>query len=505
MTDFPFRRAVISVYDKTGVERLAHFLADRGVEIISTGGTYSTLEEAGISVRSITDLTGFPEILGGRVKTLNPSVFGGILSDRSNEKHRDEMADNDLVEIDLVVVNLYPFEETVAREGVTLREAIEQIDVGGPSMLRAAAKNHEHVLPVCDPSMYDELIRLAETGEISSEYRLEAARRVFQTTAGYDRAIAAWLGKQGTSETSERLTLDLTLQQTLRYGENPHQKAGFYSESATPPFEQLQGKELSYNNLLDLDAAWRVASSYDEPCVSIIKHTNPCGTAIAGSIADAFTRALEGDPVSAFGGILAANRQLDGETAERIGKLFLEVIVAPSFSAEALEILGKKTNLRLVVARGLGIETEVRSAAGGFLIQDRDTASAPDQWEVVTKRKPTEEEEHAMRFAWTLCAHVKSNAIVLTDEKGSVGIGAGQMSRVDAARLALEKAVSSPEGKVAASDAFFPFPDGIEVLADAGIRAIVQPGGSIRDEDVIKRADELDLAMIFTGRRHFRH
>lgn len=505
MTDFPFRRAVISVYDKTGIERLGHFLAEHGVEIISTGGTYSTLEQAGISVRSITDLTGFPEILGGRVKTLNPRVFGGILSDRSNEKHRDAMADNDLVEIDLVVVNLYPFEQTVAREGVTLREATEQIDVGGPSMLRAAAKNHEHVLPVCDPSMYDELIRLAEAGEISSEYRLEAARRVFQTTARYDRAIAAWLGKQGNSKTPDRLTLDLTLQQTLRYGENPHQNAGFYSESADPPFEQLQGKELSYNNLLDLDAAWRVASSFADPCVSIIKHTNPCGTAIAGSIADAFTRALEGDPVSAFGGILAANRQLDGETAERIGKLFLEVIVAPSFSGEALEILGKKANLRLVVARELGIETEVRSAAGGFLIQDRDAASAPDQWDIVTKRKPTEEEERAMRFAWTLCAHVKSNAIVLTDEKGSVGIGAGQMSRVDSARLALEKAVSSPRGKVAASDAFFPFPDGIEVLAAAGIRAIVQPGGSIRDEDVIKRADELDLAMIFTGRRHFRH
>ena len=489
---------------------LARFLRERDVEILSTGGTASHLSEAGIEVVSIAEWAGSPEILGGRVKTLTPRVFGGILYDRDKEKHRAEVTEHDMPPIDLVVVNLYPFEETISREGVTLSEAIEQIDVGGPSMLRAAAKNHKHVVTLCTPSLYKPFMNEAAAGTISEAFRRRGAVEVFRRTAAYDEAISEYLSAETGAGALEALpdvtALYLRKQQDLRYGENPQQTAAFYLPAhLSESFEQLQGKELSYNNLLDLDAAWKVADSFEQPAVALIKHTNPCGSAVADDLATAFELALEADPVSAFGGILAANREIDAATVEKIGSLFLEVIVARSFSSEAVAALAKKKNLRLVVARALEQPLEIRSAAGGYLIQSRDRFTDEERWDVVTERQPSAEEMDALRFAWTLCAHVKSNAIVLTRRNQSVGIGAGQMSRVDAAKLAIEKSVLGTEGTVAASDAFFPFPDGLEVLAAAGVSAIVQPGGSVRDDEVVAAANRLGIAMVMTGFRHFRH
>ncbi|MGZ5444882.1 MAG: bifunctional phosphoribosylaminoimidazolecarboxamide formyltransferase/IMP cyclohydrolase [Thermoanaerobaculia bacterium] len=492
-------RAILSVSDKTGITELARALSAKGVEILSTGGTAKHLTDAGIAVTPISQWSGAPEILGGRVKTLTPRVFGAILHDRANADHVADVTRLGIPAVDLVVVNLYPFETTVAKEGVTIDEAIEQIDIGGPSMLRASAKNHRHVLPLCDPSLYDEFLREFESGAITSEFRLKCAIKVFEKTSAYDAAIAAFLGRGG------RLTLSLEKFQDLRYGENPHQTAGFFVPAGERPFEQLQGKELSYNNILDLDSAIRIANAYAEPAIAIIKHTNPCGAARRATLAGALQAAIDADPVSAFGGIIGANSTFDGASAKLVADMFLEVIVAPGFDDEAKQILAKKKNLRLIVTgngqRATG--NELRSAANGILVQSVDRVSGREHWKVVTERQLTNEELDGLEFAWILCAFVKSNAIVLTNESQSVGIGAGQMSRLDAAKVAIMK--SAKPAPYAASDAFFPFRDGLDILADAGVRAVIQPGGSVRDAEVIAAANERGLAMVFTGERHFRH
>lgn len=501
-------RAILSVSDKSGIIDLARALSAKGVEILSTGGTAQHLTDSGIAVTPISKWSGAPEILGGRVKTLTPKVFGAILHDRDNRDHVADVQRLEIPAIDLVVVNLYPFESTVAKEGVTVAEAIEQIDIGGPSMLRASAKNHRHVVVLCDPSMYGEFMQRFEDGTIDDDFRFRCALRVFEKTSAYDTTIAAWLGRQhaGSQQPSGQLDLKLEKFQDLRYGENPHQTAGFYVRPGERPFEQLQGKELSFNNLIDLDAAMRIAASFTEPAAAIIKHTNPCGVARRETLADALRAAIESDPVSAFGGIIGVNRAFDGESARAIAELFLEVIVAPSFADEAIETLAKKKNLRLIATGSRTSQADdVRSAAGGILVQSADRIAGRENWKVVTERQPTADEMNGLEFAWIVCAHVKSNAIVLTKESQSVGIGAGQMSRVDAAKVAIMKSILPAAGSFAASDAFFPFRDGLDILADAGVRAVIQPGGSVRDAEVIAAANERGLTMVFTGERHFRH
>jgi len=522
----PITRAILSVSDKTGIVELARALRAKNVEILSTGGTAKHLADNGIDVTSIAQWSGAPEILGGRVKTLTPKVFGAILFDRLNDAHRTDVERLTIPPIDLVVVNLYPFESTIAKEGVTIHEAIEQIDVGGPSMLRAAAKNHRHVLPLCDPSLYADFLREFEAGKISDEFRLRCAIEVFRKTSKYDATIANFLDNQ--QPTTDNVFLQLTKFQDLRYGENPQQSAAFYVPPGTKPFEQIQGKELSYNNLLDLDSAMRLAHAFDTPAAAVIKHTNPCGVARRDTLADALRAAIESDPVSAFGGIIGTNREFDLDSAKIIESMFLEVIVAPTFSDAARELLSKKKNLRLIAAPPPVPGIEYRSAAGGILAQGSDVVKSkaqtgvsvphnPDNvaqtllsvpweaWKVVTNRQPTQEELQGLEFAWIVCAHVKSNAIVLTNRNQTVGIGAGQMSRVDAAKVAIMKSILPVSGTYAASDAFFPFRDGLDLLADAGIRAIIQPGGSVRDAEVIAAANEREVAMVFTGERHFRH
>ncbi|HEX3067401.1 MAG TPA: bifunctional phosphoribosylaminoimidazolecarboxamide formyltransferase/IMP cyclohydrolase [Thermoanaerobaculia bacterium] len=495
----PINRAILSVSDKTGIVELARALRAKNVEILSTGGTAKHLAGNGIEVTSIAQWSGAPEILGGRVKTLTPKVFGAILHDRDNAGHRDDINRLGIPAIDLVVVNLYPFESTITKEGVTTEEAIEQIDIGGPSMLRAAAKNYKHVLPICDPSLYGDFLREFEFGEISDDFRWRCVIEVFEKTNDYDHVIAAYLRQV------EGINWKLDKFQDLRYGENPQQTAAFYVPQGTTPFEQVQGKELSYNNLLDLDSTMRLAQAFNEPAAAIIKHTNPCGVARRDTLANALKAAIESDPVSAFGGIIGANREFDAGAAAVVESMFLEVIVAPSFSDQAREILAKKKNLRLIVAQPLTNDMDYRSAAGGILAQSRDRIGSRDEWKVVTERQPTPEEMDGLEFAWIVCAHVKSNAIVLTNQSQTVGIGAGQMSRVDAAKVAIMKSILPIAGTVAASDAFFPFRDGLDLLAGANIRAIIQPGGSVRDAEVIAAANERGIAMVFTGERHFRH
>jgi phosphoribosylaminoimidazolecarboxamide formyltransferase/IMP cyclohydrolase len=492
-------RAILSVSDKTGIVDLARALRAKDVEILSTGGTAKHLADNGIEVTSIAQWSGAPEILGGRVKTLTPRVFGAILFDRANDSHRADVDRLGIPPIDLVVVNLYPFEATIAKDGVTADEAIEQIDVGGPSMLRAAAKNHRSVLPLCDPSLYSDFLREFESGEISDAFRRRCAVEVFRKTSKYDATIASFLGDGGD------LTLNLTKFQDLRYGENPQQPAVFYVPSGAKPFEQIQGKELSYNNLLDVDSAMRLAYAFDEPAAAVIKHTNPCGVARRELVSEALRAAIDSDPVSAFGGIIGVNRDFDGECARIVETMFLEVIVAPSFSDDAREVLAKKKNLRLIVAPEPAAGTDYRSAAGGILAQGSDVIAAREKWTVATERHPTPEEMDGLEFAWIVCAHVKSNAIVLTNRAQTVGIGAGQMSRVDAAKVAIMKSILPTAGTYAASDAFFPFRDGLDLLADAGVTAIIQPGGSVRDAEVIAAANDRNVAMVFTGERHFRH
>jgi len=522
-------RALVSVSDKTGVVEFAKALAGRGVEILSTGGTAKALREAGVPVVDVADYTGSPEILDGRLKTLHPKVHGGILGMRDNPKHREEMEGNGIGPIDLVCVNLYPFEATVAKEGCTLEDAIENIDIGGPTMLRSAAKNNRDVAVVIDSSDYPRVLEEMDEngGSLTDATRFRLAKKVFAATARYDSAIVTYLSSL--ADSGERLEMPTDVGftfeqlQTLRYGENPHQKAAFYRDpkSASEPSlinaKQLQGKELSYNNIMDADAVMEMVKEFAgaEAAAVIVKHANPCGAAVSSvALADAFTNALACDPTSAFGGIVGLNRELDGDTAAKIAESFYEVVVAPSYSKQAREALAKKKNLRLIEVPGLGeaftpIGWNTRRVTGGLLVQERDTSrESVSDAKVVTKRNPTEEELRSLEFAWRIVKHVKSNAIVYAKGGRTVGIGAGQMSRVDSAKIAVMKAKDAGidlKGSVIASDAFFPFRDGVDAAAKAGATAVVQPGGSKRDEEVIAAADEHDMAMVFTGVRHFRH
>jgi phosphoribosylaminoimidazolecarboxamide formyltransferase / IMP cyclohydrolase len=516
------KRAIVSVSDKSGVISFAKGLAQMGVEILSTGGTAKTLRDQGISVMDISQYTGFPEMLDGRVKTLHPKVHGGLLGQRSKKEHVEKMKEHGILPIDLVAVNLYPFEATVAKEGCSLEEAIENIDIGGPTMLRSSAKNYPDVTVVVDPDDYAPVLsELKEKGEISVETNFRLAKKVFQHTAHYDGAISNYLGQiekgKKTNEFPETFTFQVKKAQALRYGENPHQKAAFYrehllTEPSVSNAVQIQGKELSFNNILDVDSAFETVKEFEEPATVIIKHNNPCGVAISMTkLADAYRKARDCDPVSAFGGVVGFNRIVDEETAKEMVQIFLEVIIAPGFDLKALEILKTKKDLRVLQTPPLSASQlqkgfDLRKVVGGLLVQDRDLGRVPmDQWKVVTRRKPTEEERKAMAFGWKVAKHVKSNAIVLVREDRTIGVGAGQMSRVDSTRLAVMKAQSPTKGTVLASDAMFPFRDGVDTGAEAGAVAIIQPGGSIRDEEVIAAADERDIAMVFTGMRHFRH
>jgi phosphoribosylaminoimidazolecarboxamide formyltransferase/IMP cyclohydrolase len=525
MSQRPVNRALISVFDKTGLIEFARALASHSIELISTGGTAKALRDAGLKVTEVSALTGFPEIMDGRVKTLHPKIHGGLLGLR--DKHADAMREHDIGGIDLLVSNLYPFEETIAK-GASFDQAIENIDIGGPAMIRAAAKNHEWVTVVVDPDDYDAVLKEIASGGTSDALRRRLAQTAYARTAAYDAIISNWLATQLADDTPpRRRAFAGKLRQPLRYGENPHQQAAFYVTGDKRPgvasAEQLQGKELSYNNINDTDAAYELVAEFDpkaHAACAIIKHANPCGVALGSSLLDAYKKALACDPVSAFGGILAFNKTLDGATAEEISKLFTEVIIVPDADADARKILSSKKNLRLLIAGGLpdpkASGLTVRSVAGGLLVQTRDNAHvSKDNLKIVTKKKPTDAQVADMIFAFTVSKHVKSNTIVYAKNLTTAGIGAGQMSRVDSARIAAIKAKDAAKaagwkepmtvGSAAASDAFFPFPDGLLAVAEAGATAVIQPGGSIRDDDVIKAADEAGLAMAFTGIRHFRH
>ena len=513
----PIGRALLSVTDKTGIAEFARVLEKAGVDLISTGGTAKLLREGGIRVKDISELTGFPEMLDGRVKTLHPKVHGGILHVRGNAAHRQAVAEHDIPAIDMVVVNLYAFEQAAARPNVTFEEIVENIDIGGPSMLRSAAKNFQDVAVVTSPADYDSIAEeLKSFGGLSLATKWKLARKAFATTAAYDSAIASALESidiagdpPAIGAFPQTLRLLFSKLHDLRYGENPHQRAAVYSDGSDLGIansRQLQGKELSYNNLVDLDAAWELCREFDEPMCAIIKHTNPCGAATGADIATAYKRALEADPVSAFGGVIGINREVDESAAEEIAKLFVEAIAAPSYSQAALARFAVKKNLRLLEVKPASPRTVLKQISGGMLLQDADVhrLSTADL-KVVTKRKPTEEETTTLLFAWNVCKHVKSNAIVYARNGQIVGVGAGQMSRVDSCKIGAAKAVLSLNGTVAASDAFFPFPDGVEEIARAGATAVIQPGGSVRDNQVIEAADRLGLAMVLTGIRHFRH
>jgi len=520
------RRALISVFDKTGVVEFAKRLAAQKIEILSTGGTAKLLREAGIAVRDVSDFTGWPEMLGGRVKTLHPKVHGGLLFRRGHTEDEKQAAEYGIAPIDLVAVNLYPFEATAAKAGLTATELIENIDIGGPTMLRSAAKNFESVTVVTDAADFERVARQIESaGETTLATRLELARKVFARTSRYDGMIATELERL--SAGSGRVALEakpvlpefvhivLRRQQELRYGENPHQAAALYVPAERAPegwaaAKQLQGKELSYNNLVDLEAARSLAAKFKNPAAVIIKHNNPCGAAERETLIDAYLKALACDPVSAFGGVLAFNRAVDTAAAEEVAKLFVECIAAPGFADRAKEIFAAKKNLRLLELPAGGLEPErelqLKRILGGMLVQQPDLGEIKDDdLRMVTKRAPTAEEMHAMRFAWKVAKHVKSNAIVFAKDGATLGVGAGQMSRVDSVRIAVMKAQSSLAGTVVASDAFFPFADGVEEAAKAGATAVIQPGGSVRDAEVIAAADRLSLAMVFTGMRHFLH
>ena len=509
------KRALISVSNKAGIEKFARELVDLGFEIVSTGGTSKALKESGIPVIGISEVTGFPEILEGRVKTLHPNIHSGILA-KGTPEHMAVLAEHGIKAIDLVVVNLYPFQETIAKKDVTLDEAIEKIDIGGPSMVRAAAKNHARVAVVVNPKHYDEIIaELKDKGEISLETRQKLALEAFQHTAQYDAAISQYLTKAWNAEIfADETAFGGEKIQSLRYGENPHQKAAFYKmgkpQSGTlANAKQLNGKELSYNNIVDVDAAWQLVCEFTEkPAAVIIKHTNPCGAALGESLQEAYERALAADPVSAFGGIIAVNRVVDKGTASKIIETFMEAVIAPAFDDEAVEVLKTKKNLRLLAVGEPEGEAEIwiEKISGGFLLQERDSHHLNlDEVKLVTKKAPTEDELQELAFAWNIVKHVKSNAIVVTKDKQTLGVGAGQMNRVGSVKIALEEAGEKSAGAVLASDAFFPFSDSIETAHKAGITAIIQPGGSVRDEEVIEACDKYGIAMIFTGIRHFRH
>ena len=528
MTDlYPVRRALISVSDKTGLTELGKALAARGVELLSTGGSAKALRDAGLEVRDVADVTGFPEMMDGRVKTLHPKVHGGLLALRDNDDHVAAMDEHDIGGIDLLVVNLYPFEAALAR-GADYAEMIENIDIGGPAMIRAAAKNHGFVTTVVDVEDYDALLGEldANDGQTSYAFRQKMAQIAYARTGAYDAAVSTWMAGAIGQDTPRRRVFAGELAQTLRYGENPHQSAAFYkdgsSRAGVSTAQQHQGKELSYNNINDTDAAFELVAEFgtDAPACAIIKHANPCGVASGATLAEAYSRAFDCDRTSAFGGIIALNQTLDGATAEEIAKIFPEVVTAPEATEEAKAVFAAKKNLRLLTTGALpepkSVITTYRQVAGGFLVQGKDNGAITlDDLKVVTERQPTQQELTDLLFAWKVAKHVKSNAIIYVKDGATVGVGAGQMSRVDSTRIAARKAEDMAEamgldapltqGSVVASDAFFPFADGLITAAEAGATAIIQPGGSMRDQEVIDAANERGLAMVFTGMRHFRH
>lgn len=508
--------ALLSVSDKTGIVELAQTLVTEfNFQIISSGGTAKTLQIAGIPVTKVSDYTGSPEILGGRVKTLHPRIHGGILARLELESHQQDLEINDIRPFDLVVVNLYPFEKTIAQDNCTVEDAIEQIDIGGPAMVRASAKNYRHVTILSNPARYEDYLAQlkANQGKTTLEFRQARAGEAFAMTASYDEAIASYFAKIN-PESNDYYGVSGQKISTLRYGENPHQKASWYQSGSKAKgwasANQLQGKELSYNNLVDLEATRRIICEFpsNEPAVVIVKHTNPCGVAVGDTLLEAYQKAYNADSVSAFGGIVAVNQTLDAPTAQLMSKIFLECIVAPDITEEAKGILAKKSNLRVLLLSDLnsGTQDNIKAIAGGFLIQENDTAmELPHTWQIVTEAKPTETQLQELLFAWKIVKHVKSNAIVISKNRTTLGIGAGQMNRVGSVQIALEQSKQEAKGAFLSSDAFFPFDDSVKTAAKAGITAIIQPGGSIRDEDSIKAANELGLIMVFTGVRHFLH
>ena len=509
------QRALISVTNKDGIVEFAKRLHALGIELVSTGGTAKVLRDQRIPVIEVADVTGFPEMLDGRVKTIHPRIAAGILAVRSNSEHMSALAQHDIPAIQMVVVNLYAFEKHADKPGITREELIENIDIGGPTMIRAAAKNWQDVAVVVSPAQYEEVVAELERGSLTADLHWRLAQAAFLHTAAYDQTVSARLlqidasGLTVSEELPGRLQISAARASVLRYGENPHQKAALYKTLAggVAGAEQLHGKELSYNNLVDLDSAWQLILEFEGPSAAIIKHTNPCGCAEQLSLSQAFLKALEADPVSAFGGVLAFNREVDGETAEHVSKLFVEAMAAPSFSDDALKILKAKKNLRLVRVKLIEKpELVIKSISGGFLAQTADAGVVTAaQVQIKTRRPPTSQEMDALLFGWKVCKHVKSNAIVYAAAGQSISVGAGQMSRVDSVKVGAMKAVLPLSGTVLASDAFFPFPDGVEEAAKHGITAVIQPGGSVKDEEVIAAADRLGLAMVFTGVRHFRH
>jgi len=514
-------RALISVYDKTGIVEFARGLAALRVEILATGSTYQHLVSSGIPVREVSDYTGFPEILGGRVKTLHPRIAGGLLAIRGDAEHMRQAQQNGIEMIDLVCVNLYPFVETIRKPGVSFEETIENIDIGGPSMIRAAAKNFQDVAVVTSPADYAAVLANLTSGGgiLDRETLFGLARKAFLVTARYDSQIAQHLSKLASGVPSapfpENLFMDFEKISDLRYGENPHQKAAFYRWGGTSGYglagaKQLQGKELSYNNIVDLEAAWNLVCEFTGPACCVIKHTNPCGTAIGETLREAYVKAYEADSLSAFGSVIGLNRSMDAETAGELSKLFVEAVVAPGFDAEALSVLAGKKNLRLIVlgepeANDETSRFETRRISGGVLIQERDNLLLGPDSRVVTRRQPTDKERQDLEFAWRVVKHAKSNAIVLAQSGCTLGVGAGQMSRVDSVKISIQKAGTASKGAALASDAFFPFRDGVDEAGQAGVAAIIQPGGSVRDEETIEAANEHGMAMIFTGLRHFKH
>ncbi|MCH6269179.1 bifunctional phosphoribosylaminoimidazolecarboxamide formyltransferase/IMP cyclohydrolase [Neobacillus citreus] len=509
------KRALISVSDKNGVSEFAKELINLGFEIVSTGGTKKMLQEQGLPVLSVTDVTGFPEILEGRVKTLNPFIHGGLLAKHGEADHQKQLEEHGIDPIQVVCVNLYPFQQTIEKPDVTVEDAIENIDIGGPAMLRASAKNHQFVTVVVDPVDYETVLaELKADGETTLETRRKLAAKVFRHTAAYDALIAEYMTNLAQEENPEKLTVTYELKQSLRYGENPHQKASFYKKPLGSKFsiayaDQLHGKELSYNNINDADAALQIVKEFTEPAAVAVKHMNPCGVGTGKTVFEAFEKAFAADPVSIFGGIIALNQEVDAETARKLHEIFLEIIIAPSFSKEAIEVLTSKKNLRLLTIpfeQGQKVERKMTTIEGGLLVQDQDRYSLEDaNITIPTKRQPTDAEWEALKLGWKVVKHVKSNAIVVSDKDMTLGIGAGQMNRVGSAEIALKQAGAKAEGAALASDAFFPMDDTVEAAAKAGITAIIQPGGSIRDADSIKKADEYGIAMVFTGVRHFKH
>ncbi len=510
------KNALISVSDKTGIVELAKKISELGFNIISTGGTAKLLKESGLEVTNVSDLTGFPECLDGRVKTLHPRIHGGLLAMRSNEEHMKQIKELGIDPIDLVVINLYPFRQTISKEGVTFEDAIENIDIGGPTMIRAAAKNWQDVVVLTDPADYDEVIRqLKENGEVDRNTHLRLAYKVFAHTASYDALISNYLAEKLGIEFPDTLTKTFEKQQDLRYGENPHQKAIYYRdligiEGTLADAEQLHGKELSYNNISDTDGALSILREFkDEPTIVAVKHATPCGVGSGKTLKEAWTRAYETDPVSIFGGIIASNTRIDRETAEEISKIFIEIVVAPDFDDDAFEILTQKKNIRLLklatINKPLKDKMEFKRVAGGLLMQERDEKLLGEELTVVTDRKPTEQEMKDMLYAWKIVKHTKSNAIVVAKDGQSLGIGGGQVNRIWATQHALERAGEKVKGAALASDAFFPFDDCVKAAAQAGITCIIQPGGAKNDADSIKACNEAGIAMVFTGMRHFKH